>query len=108
MRIAACCVVLYAVAAQAAEDPATARVRALFDSGMTHYNLGEYKAALADFTEAYRLRHDPVFLFNLGQSHRMLGESEEAARMYRAYLRESPTASNRAEVEKFIVAADAA
>jgi tetratricopeptide (TPR) repeat protein len=90
------------------QDPLIAKVRALYDSGTTHYNLAEYKEALADFKEAYRLKSDPAFLFNLGQCHRQLGKPEQAAQMYRAYLRAAPDAPNRKDVEQFIADADAA
>jgi tetratricopeptide (TPR) repeat protein len=107
MRLAVALLVL-GLGASAHGDETLAKVRKLYDSGMTHYNLGEYKDALADFKEAYRLRHDPAFLFNIGQAHRQLGEPEDAAREYRAYLREAPDTPNRKEVEKFINDADSA
>ena len=92
-------------AASAADDPA--RARDSFDRGMTHYNVGEYRDALAQFKDAYFAKHDPVFLFNMGQCYRQLGEPESAVRQYRAYLRVMPGASNRADVERFIAQAEA-
>ena len=97
-----------ACSTRALADATPAKVRKLYDAGITHYNLGEFKEALTDFTEAYRLKHDPVFLFDIAQSYRQIGDAESAAREYRAYLRESPTAPNRADVEKLIEAVDAA
>jgi hypothetical protein len=67
---------------------------------MKHYNLAEFEAALADFKEAYRLRPDPVFLFNIAQCHRRLDNPADAATFYRAYLREAQAAPNRAEAER--------
>ena len=94
--------------AEEPEDSAAVKARALYRSGTAHYNLAEYKEALIDYKEGYRLKSDPAFLFNLGQCHRQLGEPEEAAIAYRAYLRSATKATNRREVEQFIADADAA
>src|SRR5262249_30670262 len=42
---------------------------------------------------------DPIFLFNIAQAYRQKGDPQKAVFFYRAYLRESPRARNRAEVE---------
>ena len=36
---------------------------------------------------------DPVFLYNIAQCHRLLGENAEAVRFYRRYLEAAPAAS---------------
>ncbi len=92
--------------ARAAED--VAKARALYDSGMSHYNLSEFDKALTDFKEGYRLKHDPAFLFNIAQCQRQLGDQAGAALTYRAYLRESPDAPNRVEVQKLVEGMDRA
>src|SRR5436190_20755952 len=95
--------------ARAADDGAAARAaRAKYGMGMKHYNVGRYREALKEFEAGYYLKPDPAFLFNLGQCHRQLGDHEDAARQYRAYLRAWPAAPNRADVEQFIREADAA
>ena len=101
-------VVIVGGAAQAAnEDVAKhARARVLFDEGMKQYNLGRFTDSLLAFQEAYLNKGDPVFLYNIGQCDRQLGHSKEAAYSYRRYLSESPNAPNRAEVERFIAAAE--
>jgi len=81
-----------------------AQAKKLFISGTKHYNLREYNEALADFREAFRLRDDPVFLYNIAQCYRMLENRAEAVSFYKNYLRMVPAASNRAEVEQRIVA----
>jgi hypothetical protein len=78
------------------------QARALFDSGMTHYNLREYNQALDDFTSGYRIRHDSAFLFNIAQCHRQLGDADAAAGFYRAYRREAPSGANRDELDRLI------
>jgi tetratricopeptide (TPR) repeat protein len=82
--------------------------KSLYDSGMKHYNLAELDAALRDFKEAYRLKPDPAFLFNIAQCHRRLDDPATAATFYRSYLRESPEATNRAEVNQLLAEMDAA
>jgi hypothetical protein len=85
-------------AAQAAKEQAKQRYLA----AQTHYNLNEFPEALKGFKDAYRLYPDPVFLFNIGQCERQLGNIDEAVRFYRSYLRNQPDAPNRNEVEKKI------
>jgi tetratricopeptide (TPR) repeat protein len=83
-------------------DDIRPRLRTLYDSGTSHYNLGEYKEALVDFKEAYRLSKDPAFLFNIAQCYRQLHDPAQAAQLLRSYRRESPNSPNRAEVDRLI------
>jgi tetratricopeptide (TPR) repeat protein len=80
-----------------AEEPKQ-EAKARYTTGQSHYNLNEFKEALQDFKEAYRLFPDPVFLFNVAQCERQLGNLEEAIQFYRSYLRNKPKAPNRQEV----------
>src|SRR5947209_10233590 len=79
-----------------------------FVSGSKHFDLGEYSEALNDFKEGYRLKDDPVFLYNIAQCQRLLNQNVEAIRTYKAFLRRKPDAPNRAEVERKIDALEAA
>ncbi len=81
---------------------AAATAKACYKRGRTHYQLGEYREALKEFKEAYRLRPDASFLYNIAQCHRQLGELADAIKLYSSYLREAPDAANRAEVERQI------
>ena len=83
----------------AAQSPQTLEAKRQYELGIASFNLQEFDKAVLAFEEGYRLRPDPVFLYNLGQSHRLLGHHERAAYFYRAYLRTAPDATNRAEVE---------
>jgi tetratricopeptide (TPR) repeat protein len=93
---------LAAVPAAADEPGANARAKALYQQGMKHYNLARFDKALASFEEAYLVVPDPVFLFNIGQCHRLMGSPEKSAYAYRRYLVTAPGAPNRVAVEKFI------
>jgi tetratricopeptide (TPR) repeat protein len=79
-----------------------ARARTLYQSGTSHYNLSEFREALGDFKEAYRLLQDASFLFNIAQCYRQLGDPTSAASFYRAFRREAPDAPNRADVDRLI------
>lgn len=98
------CLVVFVVALAAlpaaAQDKASAK--AAYRRGMQHYNLDEIEQALVAFRDAYRAFEDPIFLFNIGQCQRRLGQHQAAISSFRAYLREVRDAPNRAEVEKLI------
>lgn len=89
------------------EGPAAAQAereaaRQHFQKGQTEYDLGHFDTAIREFEEAYRLFPNAAFLFNLGQAYRKLGNNERALFFYRGYLRNTPSAANRAEVESWI------
>jgi iron complex outermembrane receptor protein len=73
-----------------------------YSAGMVHYNLREYSAAADEFQAAYRLVPDPSFLYNLAQTHRLMGHERDALYFYQAYLRARPEAENRADVDERI------
>jgi tetratricopeptide (TPR) repeat protein len=87
---------------QGADAERVRTARAHYEQAVSHYNLDEYAPALAEFREAYRLKPDPSFLFNIAQCHRKLGENTEALDFYRKYLRSLPDAPNRPDVERMI------
>ena len=81
------------------EDAKKAEARALYETGNTHYNLGEYDQAVAAFKKAYELSQAPGLLFNIAQSYRLKKDYEQASHFYETYLRLKPDAANRADVE---------
>jgi hypothetical protein len=107
LRLLAITVVVLGASSARADDT-RARARSLFESGTAHYNLAEYRPALEDFKEAYRITHDPTLLFNIAQCHRQLGEPAAAANFYRSYRREAPQSPNRDEVDRLIDAMEKA
>jgi tetratricopeptide (TPR) repeat protein len=80
-----------------ADDAATAREH--YQKGTSYYDLGRYPDAIKEFEAAYEIKNDPALLYNLAQSHRLAGNSEQALHFYRTYLRYVPNAKNRAEIE---------
>src|SRR5260370_3860665 len=69
--------------AAAHDDPDVAAAKKHFQRGVAHYNLTEYREAISEFQDAYRLHPDPVFLYNLGQSYRLSDQPELALQFYK-------------------------
>ena len=100
--------VLFLVAAPArAEDAEEAKRH--FDKAQTAYKLGRFDEAIKEYEGAYRAMPEAAFLFNIAQAHRQQyqidrspGHIQKALSLYRAYLRESPSAQNRDTVMKLI------
>lgn len=95
-------VVAIGLAATAAADSASDEARKRFEAGTAAFNLGEFKIAIDEYKAAYKLRRDPVFLYNIAQSYRMASDFEQALFFYRSYLHSSPSAPNRGEVAERI------
>jgi tetratricopeptide (TPR) repeat protein len=93
---------LAAAAAPAlAQEPSNEEAaEAKFKAGKQAYRLGDYDDAIAQWKEAYRLKDNPAFLFNIAQAYREKGDLPKAVLFFENYLKESPTAPNRAEVQK--------
>jgi tetratricopeptide (TPR) repeat protein len=99
--VLALCLAPFAVAGAAPDaDPKLEEAKQRYESGLAHFNLREYQAAIEDFRAGYRLKPDPVFLYNLAQAHRLAEHLEDALYFYRAYLRVGDNLPNRREVEE--------
>jgi tetratricopeptide (TPR) repeat protein len=75
--------------------------------GKKAYTLGHFPEAIEEFEKAYDLKPEPVFLFNIAQSHRQNGNLQRAIFFYRRYLEADPGAKDRADIEKRITDAEA-
>lgn len=76
-----------------------AKAKAAYDRGLSHYNLGEFDAAITEFKDAYAISSAPGLLFNIAQSYRLKKDYEQATYFYTTYLRLKPDAPNREDVE---------
>jgi hypothetical protein len=85
--------------AVARADQSTERAKQLFQEGTTLFNVGEFDKAIEAWQEGYKEKPDPGFLYNIGQAYRLKGDNQKAIFFYRGYLRNSPRALNKAEVE---------
>lgn len=76
-------------------DGAEAQARVLFADGQKAYDVGEFERALSLYSEAYKLKTLPGFLFNIAQCHRQLGNFERAAFFFSRFIDTSkPNAPN--------------
>jgi tetratricopeptide (TPR) repeat protein len=60
------------------------------ERGEAFYKIGEYEKAMNEYREAYLLSKAPLFLLNIAQCYRYMGEYDEAKHNYEALLREDP------------------
>ncbi|HEY4395723.1 MAG TPA: tetratricopeptide repeat protein [Polyangia bacterium] len=79
-------VTLLAAPVHAREKPGQKAI----EQARRNYNLGHFPEALAAFEKAYEDSGDSALLFNLAETHRQLGHTADALRLYNAYLRELP------------------
>lgn len=85
-----------------AED--TQRARELFQEGTTFFDVGQFDKAIDAWQRGYKEKSDPGFLYNIAQAYRLSGDPAKAIFFYRGFLRNSPRAPNRAEIEQKIAA----
>jgi tetratricopeptide (TPR) repeat protein len=82
-----------AAARQEADD--VARARKLFADAQTAYDLQEFSKALNLYSEAYRVKALPGFLFNMAQCQKQLGDLKSAAFFFGRFIDNSrPDAPN--------------
>jgi tetratricopeptide (TPR) repeat protein len=85
-----------------AADPRLDSARAHSQEGDAYYKLEKYVNAITEYEQAYLAKPDPSFLYNIAQCHRLMGQGPEAIKFYRQFLKDAPTAPNRAVAEKHI------
>ena len=86
----------------AAGDPAERAAKRHFDRGQKLFNLGKFDEALDEYQQAYDAKPIPDFLFNIGQCHRNLNNYDAAIFSFKKFLKLSPDAENRDQVEEYI------
>jgi tetratricopeptide (TPR) repeat protein len=70
-----------------------------FTMAQERFEAGEFREAVEHFERAYEITHAPEILYNLGRCHEQLDEDARAVENYELYLRMSPDAEDRAEVQ---------
>jgi hypothetical protein len=80
------------------------KARQLFQQGSKYYDLGQFDKAIEAWQQGYDQKPDPGFLYNIAQAYRQKQDAQKAIFFYKGYLRNSPKAHNRAEVEQKIAA----
>jgi hypothetical protein len=94
--------VTFAAAPAQAQD--AEKARQLFQQGSKYYDLGQFDKAIEAWQQGYDQKPDPGFLYNIAQAYRQKQDATKAIFFYKGYLRNSPKAHNRAEVEQKIAA----
>ncbi len=82
-----------------AATPTDAEVDEHIAQGHRLYQLGRYQEAIAEYRHAYELRADPQFLFQIAESYRQLGATEQALFYYDRYLASGSDALDRDAAE---------
>ena len=95
---------LVAFAATPAQAQDAEKARQLFQQGSKYYDLGQFDKAIEAWQQGYDQKPDPGFLYNIAQAYRQKQDAAKAIFFYKGYLRNSPKAHNRAEVEQKIAA----
>src|SRR5262249_53102975 len=67
-------------------------------SAQAHVDLFEYKQAVDDWKNAYRVSQDAVFLARVAESDRAMGDCAEAAQMYEQYLAKKTNAPDASQI----------
>jgi tetratricopeptide (TPR) repeat protein len=75
------------------------RAQAIFEQAVAAYKDGRYFDAVELFLETNRIYPDSKLCFNIARAYEGLGNTGGALRYYREYLRRTPSATDRAEVE---------
>jgi tetratricopeptide (TPR) repeat protein len=97
-----CSFVVSGAARAAGTDDARSVAREHYEKGRKAFELGIYQKAIDEYMAAYEAKDDPAILYNLGQAHRLAGNSNDALHFYKMFLIKAPDASNRVEVENKI------
>ncbi len=89
--------------AQAPPSATLASARQHFQRGVKFYKDADFRSALVEFQEAYRLSPNFRLLFNIGQTFEELGDFAGAVKSFREYVSQGGSElgkARRAEVEK--------
>ncbi len=102
LGLAAAVAVLPAVANAVPTREERAAARQHYDKAVTHFNLGEFVEAAAEFRAVYKVAPQAALLYDAAQAYRLGNDREKAAFFYQSYLRAEPGSPRRADVERRI------
>lgn len=83
------------------------RAKAFALEGKKAFDTNDFATAISKYEEAYRIKPAPGLLFNLGQSHRKLGNHELALSYFRRYLESNPPEAQAKAVETVMAQVEA-
>jgi hypothetical protein len=102
VQVAVVAIAAFGAAPASAQD--AEKARQLFQQGSKYYDLGQFDKAIEAWQQGYDQKPDPGFLYNIAQAYRQKQDAAKAIFFYKGYLRNSPKAHNRSEVEQKIAA----
>jgi hypothetical protein len=73
-----------------------------YETGMAHFQLEEWDAAIEEWQNGFRAKPVPQFLYNIAQAYRLSKRYDKALSYYQKYLRMDPKAPNKAEVDRHV------
>jgi hypothetical protein len=103
--VAASCFLLSGIPALAQTTPSREdenAARSHFERGSKLYDQGKYLDAAREFEAGYQADPRPLFLLNIGHSHRRSQDLRKAKAAYEKLLRTDPTTPHRPMVEDLI------
>jgi len=90
---------LTAVAGPANSRTPSPQELAAFDRGLHQFQSGDARGAEQTWKAGYAIGRDPAFLVRIAEAEEKAGAPTEALQTYERYLRESPNASDREDIE---------
>ena len=87
-----------------AADTSKEEAKQHFFKGQQLFDVGRWDEAASEFEQAYALKSDPIFIYNMAQAYRRKGEAKRALELYKNFLIKAPNTPKRAEVEERIAA----
>ena len=87
-----------------AADTSKEEAKQHFLKGQQLFDMTRWDEAAAEFEQAYALKSDPTFIYNMAQAFRRKGDAKRALELYKNFLIKAPGTPKRAEVEERIAA----
>ncbi len=84
-------------------DPTETKARELFSQGQKAYDVGQFQQALSLYSEAYKLKALPGFLFNIAQCHRQLGNYKDAAFAFGRFIDNSKPEDSNVQLARELI-----
>lgn len=76
----------------------SSQAREHYQSATSHFAVGEFAEAAAEYQAAYKLKPDPALLYNAAQSYRLANNPDKALILYKNYLQLYPNEPNADDV----------
>jgi tetratricopeptide (TPR) repeat protein len=85
------------------KNPDEERAFMLYEQGRQAYREGRYDEAITLLNESYRLKPEPVLMFNIAKAYESRGRLKEAIQAYEDFLKTAKEVPDRATIESKVV-----